>query len=808
MIKISCLNKYYNKGRANEIHVINNTDLVLDDTGLVCILGESGSGKTTLMNTVSGLDSFVSGTIDVDGDVIDKYGSKNQELIRNEKFGYIFQNYYLLMDQTVEYNIMLALSLYDISEDEKEERIDYVLEAVDMARYKKRVVSQLSGGQQQRVAIARALAKTPKVIFADEPTGNLDEQNTMRIMSILKKISKECLVVLVTHERSIADFFADRILKISDGKIIDDKRIESHAAYYLNDDNNLYLQEYEQKKYNNDAVKVETYSNTQMGDINIKLVYENNKIYLYTDSELPVEILTDKDEKKMIDSKKPVVELDDVEMEFELENIQSSKIPKISFKEMWSMAKSNLVTMGKKQLFLIISLLAMSILLVLTVQDVLSLIVVDEEDVVISDENIIDVTIKQNASGDFDEEAYGQMFKELAKKFPDMKYYLEPNSIFTYSYDGFWQLAAVDAEMRKFSLVGAGELDEGDLIYGRKPAAYGEIVIDRWTIDLFLDDNKSLANIITNYQHFIGKTLTASESGAKFKIVGVSDCGNPDIFMNEIEMMGMCAMGEIVAGLNSLSGVEGVDTSIKLEGNQALVNQTIFDELLNNYFGQKYRYYYRYYNNLGEDGPDNTTIQEVESKYKERYGCSYEDFVKIYENPCDLEDFVYDSELGMIFDVEGCIPDSVGVQLIIADKEYKNILDTCVTTKKVFDIYTTDKKAVMDYMKNGLSDKVLDKINITMTDKHGEMLKNYKDTLQLEFDSRIIVTVTIFIVSMIILYFMMKANAVAKIGDLGVYRLLGISKKSIIQMFALENAVLSSYTSLVGVLGTAAITKV
>ena len=111
MIKIKGLNKYYNKGKSHELHVINDTTIELPDTGLICILGESGSGKTTLMNTISGLDDFENGIIDVDGVEIKKYGDANQERVRNEKFGYIFQNYYLLQDITLEYNLLLALGL-------------------------------------------------------------------------------------------------------------------------------------------------------------------------------------------------------------------------------------------------------------------------------------------------------------------------------------------------------------------------------------------------------------------------------------------------------------------------------------------------------------------------------------------------------------------------------------------------------------------------------------------------------------------------------------------------------------------------
>lgn len=222
MIKVTNLNKYYNRRKSNELHVINNTSLELPETGLVCILGESGSGKTTLMNTISGLDNFSDGIIEVDGKKITKFGSKIQEQVRNEKFGYIFQNYYLLMDRTVEYNLQLGLSLYNLSDQEKEERIDYVLKAVDMWRYKKRQVTHLSGGQQQRVAIARALVAKPAIVLADEPTGNLDSKTSADVMGLIKRTSYEFhqTVVMITHNNEIARL-ADRIVRIEDGKIVE-----------------------------------------------------------------------------------------------------------------------------------------------------------------------------------------------------------------------------------------------------------------------------------------------------------------------------------------------------------------------------------------------------------------------------------------------------------------------------------------------------------------------------------------------------------------------------------------------------------
>ena len=219
MIKVTNLNKYYNRRKSNELHVINNTSLELPETGLVCILGESGSGKTTLMNTISGLDNFSDGIIEVDGKKITKFGSKIQEQVRNEKFGYIFQNYYLLMDRTVEYNLQLGLSLYNLSDQEKEERIDYVLKAVDMWRYKKRQVAHLSGGQQQRVAIARAISTNPTILLADEPTGALDQKTVAQVMDIFNELNAEGrTIIMITHDAKIAKH-AKRIVRILDGNL-------------------------------------------------------------------------------------------------------------------------------------------------------------------------------------------------------------------------------------------------------------------------------------------------------------------------------------------------------------------------------------------------------------------------------------------------------------------------------------------------------------------------------------------------------------------------------------------------------------
>ena len=164
MIKIDNLNKYFFKNKANEIHVINNTTISFNNTGLVTILGESGSGKTTLLNVIGGLDSFDSGKITYDEDTINKYNYKEITKIRNKKIGYVFQNYLLLNNHTVYDNLKIVLDMFSLDDKEKEKRIDDVLIKVNMLKYKRKMVNELSGGQKQRIAIARALIKSPLLI--------------------------------------------------------------------------------------------------------------------------------------------------------------------------------------------------------------------------------------------------------------------------------------------------------------------------------------------------------------------------------------------------------------------------------------------------------------------------------------------------------------------------------------------------------------------------------------------------------------------------------------------------------------------
>lgn len=843
MIKVQGLNKYYNKGKSNELHVINDTTIELPDTGLICILGESGSGKTTLMNTISGLDDFENGTIDVDGIEIKKYGDTNQERVRNEKFGYIFQNYYLLQDRTVEYNLMLALGLYNISDEEKAERIDYVLKAVDMWRYKKRLVSQLSGGQQQRIAIARALAKSPKVIFADEPTGNLDEANTMRIMGVLKKISEKCLVVVVTHEKSIADFFADRILWIADGKIMNDKDGTGTGVYSYVEDTNLYLGEYEKRELSDENVTIAVYDNGQKPSIDLKIVCDNGKIYISLGEARNIEVLTADSEKKVLEGTKPVIEMSDVEeMDYSLSELEYAKKPRLSFKEIRAIALANIKAMGKRQIFLVISLLAMSIMMVLAIQDIMTIIAVHEEEVVSTDSNYLELTMEKGdmiASTEFLK--CKQNFMNYIKD--DGQIYdmivLNPDTTLVYTYTGFSQLENVQVPIGNFSFVPLDKLSEGSIIYGEMPKKSNEIVIDRWVLEQYIKNSNELSNVINNIQHFIGKEVTAA-NGIKLKITGICETNQMDIYIEKDVISSTGSYMNTYMTYSSLMEEYGDEYNGKEPGYneekgqyEILVSE---DEFLSSYrvFAQtEYSKIFMYEAALANYESDKASYERVkeniENGYTDRqmleiweerlerdeknidsafkdmtdqYGVStYEECAALRD---DYSDYTYTKTVktGTEYTVAGYytneLAEKINVELIMADEAQKYIMPEIIANMGKCYIYAeSNENIIRDYIQS-VAGKYGKGLTLKLTNPYDEVMEEYRQDKAEQFRGRIIVTVTIFAVSMIILYFMMKANAVQRMQDLGVYRLIGISKSSIVGLFAFENIVITSYTSLIG----------
>lgn len=219
MINVIGLTKIYKSIKKDKCVALNNVSFSLGDNGFVFIIGKSGSGKTTLLSILGGLEELTHGVISVNGSPINSYNEKNLVEYRNSTVGYVFQDYHLIDELTIEANIGLSLSLQGENDQLK---IARALSDVGLSEYGNRYPKELSGGEKQRVAIARALVKNPSIILADEPTGNLDSKTTEQILSLLKQLSKDRLVLIVSHNLSDAAEYADRIIELSQGEIIND----------------------------------------------------------------------------------------------------------------------------------------------------------------------------------------------------------------------------------------------------------------------------------------------------------------------------------------------------------------------------------------------------------------------------------------------------------------------------------------------------------------------------------------------------------------------------------------------------------
>ncbi|MGN1084850.1 MAG: ABC transporter ATP-binding protein, partial [Lachnospiraceae bacterium] len=188
----------------------------------VSVLGQSGCGKTTLLNIIGGLDHYTEGDLIINGTSTKRFKDADWDSYRNHSIGFVFQSYNLIPHQTVLSNVELALTLSGVSKSERRRRAKEALVKVGLGDQLNKKPNQMSGGQMQRVAIARALVNDPDILLADEPTGALDSETSVQIMEILKEISKDKLIIMVTHNPELAEQYSSRIVRLLDGKIISD----------------------------------------------------------------------------------------------------------------------------------------------------------------------------------------------------------------------------------------------------------------------------------------------------------------------------------------------------------------------------------------------------------------------------------------------------------------------------------------------------------------------------------------------------------------------------------------------------------
>lgn len=770
MIKINGLNKYYNNGKN---HVLKDINLTFEDTGLVCILGESGCGKTTLLNTIGGLDDFSSGSVDINEDHIKKYSLSESEKVRNKNFGFVFQNYYLLKDYTVYYNIRLALNIYDLTDEEKDARVNYVLDALHISKYRKKLVSQLSGGQQQRVSIARALVKSPRIILADEPTGNLDEENTIRTMSILRAISKECLVIVVTHERDIADFFADRIIKIKDGVIVKDKKNSKSGTYVRKSDTNIYLREMEEADTSLEELHFKLYHESSESeddgvdypDITLRFAWREGKLYIQNESDTDV-VLTDDDSGiHLVNEKRPELDIRDTEkIDYNLDRLDSISKGRFRFREILALALENIKLIGKKQIFIIVIMIITSVLLTMGTVNYMDRINVDRRQIVKDDSHIVNVKFKTTGKGTETEvnSAVQKILDEVIKDkdydymFPDQK------TVMSLHYTGFTQLSKVDRNINGISLVKSSVLKKSQIVLGRLPENEYEIVIDEWAIYKLQQGKNILSQLLTSDRSFINQQITDTSSNVSYTIVGVSRTYEPDIYIGEEAVANIGNFNTHTLPLSLARKIYGGEfDSVKLSDSDAVVSRADYDA-------------------FRQDG----LVKEVwNDQAKASVSIGSGEYNVKYKSDTDLRGTV-----------------------VLSDKEYNENKYSGYIQNRAFNIYTKDSESAIKNIRH-LGSNYSGIVKVQASNLYQAELDRYKRKALPDVNYTTFLTAGVFLVSLFMIYFMIKSNAMSRIEELTVYRLIGISRGSILKTYMLEISIMTVCTSLPSILITAGIIK-
>lgn len=751
MIKLTNLNKYYNKGKLNEIHVINNTSLEFPEKGLVALTGPSGCGKTTLLNVIGGLDSFESGEINFDGHIIKKYKPLEWDILRNHHVGYIFQNYNLIPDKTVYENIEVSLNmagLYD--KKEIEERINYVLNTVGMYNYRRRNVLALSGGQQQRVAIARAISKNPKVVLADEPTGNLDANNTFEIMSIIKKISETCLVILVSHERSLVEFYADRVIELADGNVTSEFDNYGSKSFEHVDERNIYLRDLT-KDSSLEEHKIERYYEKDMDDsLAFKIIEIKDSIYIKaeTSGKKKIKYITDDSEIRLLDANYKARKTEDVsEYSFDLDQFGSidRTTNKKSFIKFSDTLKQGFVKATSRRKFIgwlfLIAYFVISALVVYQLSTFASLTRLDEKQFLRTAKDLISITTEQGVnSTDID-----NILNNVANV--EWSPYYQATSA-RVMYNEYYQGDA-SSSVSIFPMK-ASWVDEADMLYGRLPANNKEIVIDVWVAEDILD-RKAYADLgVTDIQDLLGKILyTQNSYYLDFEIVGIIETESPIVVVEDAAIYGFVETYEFLPQ----GSVDGSYTITEGRDIQAV------DEIL---VGP----------NVEIDLGSTILVSSRELTVVGKY---------------------------LYIPSENSIYSDITLNIMISSNEV--VEDVVKSQIDNFGYYQTESI----YFYSDDIDKAIEDINALNTEYEAfnsyEYQRNFSIDQQRESVAARIQSIVITLVGIVIyIFFMMRSSMLSRIKEIGIYRSIGATKRDIFKIFLGEIFWFTTLGSLTGYL--------
>ena len=751
MVKLENVNKYFNRRKKNEIHVINNTSLELENKGLVALLGPSGCGKTTLLNVIGGLDKVNKGRVYVNGQKITGRRAGKIDSIRTLNIGYIFQNYNLVDNMTVFDNVAIALKMVGVRDKKEiEEKVNYVLEKVGMYRYRNRYADMLSGGERQRVGIARAIVKNPAVVIADEPTGNLDSRNTLEVMNIIKALSQDKLVILVTHEEELAEFYASRIIRIKDGQVVSDI-INDHAGdldYRI--ENKIYLRDIRDHKRLRTANYNIDFYNENNGEINLDIVVKNGNIYIQAKNQnTRLEVIDDNSGIEFIDDHyKQITKEESAEGNFDLEKLaHKGKRKYKSILNPFTLLKKGFRTVFDYNILkkiLLAGFFISAMFITYSVSNIYGVLNITDDEFIEVDKSYITVVGKK-----IDVDTY-----ETYEKDDDYEYIMPGDSKISLSmvFDDYYQTKDSSADIEG-SLSASGKLEESDIVAGRLPENKREIVIDRMLLNKVIKEQGTKSAGYSVPEDFLDETISIPNM-RDMTIVGIADRMSPCIYADESRFI------NILANVRNTEEYEVTDSTVYSETDNSA--QGVIDYKLKK--------------------------SDIELKKGEWPKDDYEVIV----NEKNEEDMKIGKEIkqkvnGRKLTVVGYYSDAYDSDYMLVNSD--TVKYNLINHSQNITVCPVDKAEAMQAFKDA---------QINVKDTYAESRKKYKDDIWSSVISSLILAGVMLVFSFIEIFLIIRASFLSRVKEVGVYRAIGVKKGDIYKMFMGEILAVTTIASMPG----------
>ncbi len=768
MVTLQNVDKYFYRRKSNQIHVINNTSLEFGETGLTALLGPSGCGKTTLLNVIGGLDKADKGKVYINGQKITGRSAHTVDRIRNLNIGYIFQNYNLINTMTVFDNVAMVLRMVGIK-DEKEirEKVEYALELVGMYRYRKRYADMLSGGERQRVGIARAIVKNPSIIIADEPTGNLDSANTLEVMNIIKSISREKLVILVTHEENLANFYADRIIRLKDGEVISDEVNKNVEGLDYRIENRIYLKDIKDQRIFKDDDNTIRVFNESGGKMDIDIVISRGNLFIQTrDAANRMEIVDENSSIELIDDHYKALTAEEAEARrFHADRFVSSRpLRHSSILNIFTMLRSGFRTVSNYHILkkvLLVGFLVSAMFITYAVSNIAGILNMPDKRFIQDDKAYVGIVQKKIPVDDY-----------LAiEEDPSVEYALPGSGKINMrmSYDEYWQTSG-NGTILSGSLSAAEDLAEEDIVLGRLPEKRYELAIDSLLIERAQEENMDMIHAgYKTPEELLGHHLTLKEL-PEFTIVGITDKESPCIYASQSLFINMLANnnsddyydGEYYSGEEeSIPETYNEDGSISAEAPAAskLKDYGLYKEKVQLTDGSRW--------------PENDYEVLVDSDYAKSMKMGSEIKTKVNGHKLKVAGYYNSDEIQGEFFVNN---NTIKYRLISSSEN--------MTVKAA-----AGKEATVEALKEQ---------GFKARDLYKYQKNKYRKTQLSTVRTFLLVGGIIIIISLIEVFLMMRASFLSRIKEVGTLRAIGVKKSDIYRMFTGEIIAITTIASIPG----------